>query len=272
MTTRPLTGLLVLLLAAAAAACGDPPVTARDNADVDEPWGRTFLSTSVTEGGEPRPLVAGTEIRLTFFDDHRLGASAGCNIMGGQAEVSDGRLVVADLSTTEMGCDPPRHEQDEWLAGFLTARPAWRLDGAALTLTGGGTEIRLEDREVADPDRPLRGTRWVVDTVVDGDAASSVPPDADAHVTFGGGGEGGGDGFGGSTGCNSMSGTATADGDDALVFSDVITTKMACDADRMRLEEAVLTVLDGRVSYRIEADVLTLDHPSGKGLRLRAGG
>jgi heat shock protein HslJ len=261
--------LLVFVLSAAA--CGDPGQPARASTSVDqagEPWGRAFLSTSVTENDQPRPLVEGTRIRLTFSDDHHLGAQAGCNSMGGPAEISEGedtRLVVGDLATTEMGCDPARHAQDDWLARFLTSRPTWQLDGPRLTLEQGGTRIELTDREVADPDRPLRGTRWVVDTIVGSQAASSVPAGAEAYLVFGD------EGFTGSTGCNQMSGTSAVDSASGrITFSDVISTKMACDDDRMRLERAVVSVLDGQVAYDIEADRLRLDHPSGNGLGLRA--
>ena len=68
-----------------------------------------------------------------------------------------------------------------------------------------------------------------------------------------------------------MSGASTVDSPPGhITFSDVITTKMACDDDRMRLERAVLSVLDGPVAYDVEADRLRLDHPGGNGLGLRA--
>ena len=57
-----------------------------------------------------------------------------------------------------------------------------------------------------------------------------------------------------------------------ITFSEVITTKMACVDDRMRVERAVLATLDGDVRYQIDADVLRLDGPGGRGLRLRAAG
>ncbi len=265
--------ITLILLAVALAGCGrgtDAQAgTANPNPGGDEPWGRTFLSTSVTENGEPRPLVAGTRITLNFVEDgHRLGAQAGCNQMGGQASFSGGRLVVGDLATTEMGCDPPRHAQDEWLARFLTSRPTWSHAASTLTLDNGTTRIELVDREVADPDRPLRGTKWVVDTIVDGESASSVPAGADAHIVLDDE-----DRFTGNTGCNGMGGNAAVHQDrSAITFSEVISTKMACSDDRMRLERAVLDTLDGDVAYRIEADVLQLDGPGGHGLRLRAAG
>lgn len=260
-TTATLAVSLLLLLVA----CGESTTSAGSGGG--NPWGRHFLSVSVTEDAEDRPLVAGTRIRLSFREDGSLGASAGCNSMGGQAEIRDGRLVLAGLSMTEMGCDPDRHAQDEWLAGFLTSRPRFHLDDSLLTLTGEETEIRLQDREVADPDRPLRGTRWEVDSVIEGDAVSSVPEEAGAHLVF----AADSDGFGGSTGCNQVGGRAEIDeAAGTVTFGDVVTTKMACEDDRMQLEGDVLDVVDGTVDYDIEAGRLWLRHPDGKGLGLQA--
>jgi heat shock protein HslJ len=267
--TKIIHRLLVLPLAALAlAACGQAPEETRANGTgEEEPWGRTFLSTAVTEGGNPRPLVEGTRIRLNFGDNRSdFGAHAGCNSMGGAARIDDGHLVVGDLATTEMGCDPARHAQDEWLAAFLTGRPAVTLTGSDLVLTGDGTEIRLSDREVADPDRPLKGTKWVVDGIISGDSVSSVPQGAEAFIVFSETDE---DGFGGNTGCNGMGGKAVV-AETTIEFSEVITTKMFCEDGRGELERAVLEVLDGEVAYEIEADRLTLNHPEGKGLMLKA--
>ena len=272
MRTKTTTTLLVLALALAAGACGQERIPQAGAASTSssgggEPWGKTFLSTEVTENGRPKPLVAGTRITLNFIaDGHRLGAQAGCNQMGGQASFQGGRLVVGDMATTEMGCDPPRHAQDEWLARFLTSRPSWARSGSTLTLDNGTARIVLEDREVANPNRPLRDTKWVVDTLVEGDSASSVPAGVEAFVSFEDDKQ-----FRGNTGCNGMGGnSAVNEGESTIAFSEVITTKMACDDDKMRVERAVLATLDGNVRYKIEADVLSLDAPNGRGLRLRA--
>lgn len=268
-TTRTLLLPLALVAALALGACGRGESTQAGAAGSggDEPWGRTFLSTEVTENGQPKALVAGTRITLNFVEDgHRMGAQAGCNSMGGTATFEGGRLIVNDLATTEMGCDPPRHAQDEWLGRFLTGRPEWSRSGATLTLDNGTTRIVLQDREVADPDRALRGTKWVVDTIVEGQTASSVPAGAEAFVSFDDK-----ESFTGNTGCNGMGGTSVIDEPRSTIrFSEVITTKMACEDDRMRLERAVLATLEGDVRYEIDADVLSLEGPEGRGLRLRA--
>lgn len=229
----------------------------------EELRGRTFLSTSVTEDGRPRELAAGTRVSLRFVEDGRLLADAGCNTMAGQVQTRGGRLSVADLSMTDMGCDAPRHRQDEWLAGFLNAGPAWRLDGANLVLASGPTELVLTDREVAEPDVAIEGTKWVVDTIVDGQVASSTPAGGIASVLL----ERGTAAV--STGCNEGSAPYQLAGT-KIGFGDVVITKKACEPDLAQLEQAVLAVLQGEVEFAVDADRLRLDHPSGKGLQLRA--
>ena len=227
--------------------------------------GRTFLSTAVTENGHAKPLVPGTRIRLNFDDEgRRVGANAGCNHMGGEARVENGRLVAGDLAMTAMGCDGGRSEQDAWLAKFLSDKPTIRANGAELVLANNTTEIRLLDRTVADPDRPLIGTRWVVESIIDRDTASSIPQGAVAHVLLNADGT-----FTGNSGCNSMGGGAVI-ATPTIRFAGVYTTKMACEEGRIRLEQAVLGVLQDTVNYEIVADVLRLRHASGKGLDLRA--
>jgi heat shock protein HslJ len=227
--------------------------------------GRTFLSTAVTENGQPKQLVVGTRIRLSFGEEgRRIGVNAGCNHMGGDARIEDGRLIAGDMAMTAMGCDGGRSEQDAWLATFLSDRPTIRSSGTELVLANNTTEIRFLDRTVADPDRPLIATRWTVESIIDRDTASSIPQGATAQLLFGADGT-----FTGNTGCNQMGGTAAIT-NAALRFSGVFTTKMACEDGRMRLEQAVLEVLRDDVSYEIEADQLRLRHSSGKGIDLRA--
>lgn len=122
----------VLIITTMAAACGDDGGPAIGPGSV---VGRTFLSESVTRDDEPRPLVEGTRIRLMLHEDGRITASAGCNTLSGSMEVERDRIVVGELSTTEMGCEPALHDQDEWLADVLVADPAYVLDGDRLRLS-----------------------------------------------------------------------------------------------------------------------------------------
>ena len=253
---RLMTLLLIPLLAAA---CGDDA-----SGGAARLTGRSFLSDSVSVGGNPRPLVAGTQIRLTFSTDHRISASAGCNILGGTVRIEDDRLTVDNLGSTEMGCDPARHSQDEWLATFLSANPSYVLDGARLQLRSNDTVIELVDREVADPDRSLRTTVWALDGLIDGSAASSIPAGTSATMVFGNE-----DVDVTIASCNQISGSVKI-ATSTIEFGQLVTTDVACTGPAAQLEAAIAAVLDGRVTYAIEAASLRLTHPNGKGLTLRA--
>jgi heat shock protein HslJ len=242
--------LLVLLCALpvlALAACGTVAGTGGQAVG-----GRTFLSTGVTEDGRPRELVDGSRVTLAF-EEGRLRASAGCNTMGGNYRL-DGRSLVTDqLAMTEMGCPPALMDQDTWLADLLTSRPTLDLDGDELTLTSGPTVLSLLDRVVADPDRPLVGTTWRVDSLVTGEAVSSTPGEAQATLTFREDGT-----VEVMAGCNRGRGT-WVEGDGTVTLSGIALTRMACSGDRAELEEAVLRVLQaGELEVRITAASLQL--------------
>jgi heat shock protein HslJ len=219
--------------------------------------GRTFLSVAV----DGRALVPGTRIELRF-DRGSIGASAGCNSMGAEYRMDGNLLVVGQMSQTEMGCDPGRMAQDQWLAELLTGRPQASLAGDTLTLEAAGIRVTLRDREVVNPDRPLVGTRWILDGLISGDAVSSVPAPASMTITDGRASV--------EPGCN-QGGADVEIGDGEMAFGPMALTKMACEPDRMALEQAVTSVLSGRVTWSIEADVLTVLAPNGQGLVFRAG-
>jgi heat shock protein HslJ len=261
--------VLMLLLALAGCARGAAAPAA------GPPWGHTYLSTAVTEQGKPRQLVPGTRITLRFADDGRLIVQAGCNTMQARAQLNADRLVIGDMSTTAMACLSPAGEQDGWVATFLGGQPSWRLAGYELILTGSDITVTLLDREVADPDRALAGAEWTVDTLISpapngsvsagalsAGAAASVPAGVRAFLTFTTDGK-----VTGSGGCNSLSGTYTADGA-KLTVAEVASTRMACTDERGTVEAAVLGVLRGTVTYTIDANHLTLTAADGTGLRL----
>lgn len=258
-------GCAVVVLAAG---CGAGTVTSRDGDD--GLTGRTFLSAEITEAGSPRELVADTRIRLEFHDDGRLDADAGCNQLVGTVTIGDETLELEGMGATEMGCDPARHDQDAWLMEFLTASPTWHLSDDRLTLTRGSTQMVLLDRAIADPDRPLAGTRWVVDTIIRGagpdGAANSVSAGAEGSAWL----KIDGATFTGHTGCHEVAGTVTVDGD-TLRFADTVQTDQACPPEAEEVDQVMTTIVTGvEVRLEIEAARLTLTHPDGLGVALRA--
>jgi heat shock protein HslJ len=213
----------------------------------------------------PHTLVPGTQISLGFPEKGKITAQAGCNSLFGDVTFEQTKLAVSGMGGTDMGCDKARHDQDQWLSTFLTEAPAWALTGDELVLTGKDAEIRLIDRHVANPDKPLLNTRWVVESMLDGETASSVPAEMKpAELIFLADGT-----VSGYTGCNQLTGKATQS-PGKIKFEGIGTTKMACGGVTDAIERNVLAVLDGEVTVKVEADMLELKHPSGKGLAFRA--
>lgn len=235
--------LLAIASVATVIACSAADSPSPSSASLD---GRTFLSTDL----EGATLVPGTRIRLAFADGS-LNANGGCNTMGGAYSIDGDRLRASQMSMTEMGCDEPRMQQDQWLGGLL-GDVAFTLDGDTLTLTDGTIHLTLVDKEVATPDQPLEGTEWILDGIVSGDAVSSVPVGVTASIRITSGR------VELKPGCNSGGGTVEVTAD-TLTFGPIALTKMACEPGPMSVETAVVAVLSGPVDYTIDADVLTLD-------------
>ena len=234
----------IALLSTLLAACGAVSQPTLD--------GTEWLSTAVTDDGADRPLVDGTRIRLGFTDG-QLAASAGCNTIGGDYRIDAGRLAFEGGSMTEMGCDEDRHAQDDWLLGLLASQPAIVRDGDKLTLTSGAVVVALQDREVAEPDLPLVGTTWTVDTILSGAAASSVPDDLVATLVFN---QDGTVDF--AAGCSPGSGTYEVS-DGSLRLRDIVTEQTACEDAAIQLEAAVLPILAAdELDYVIDAGSLTV--------------
>ncbi len=275
--------LLVLASALLAAACGAGPGATIEPAPTDTPIapapsassgapsamgpvadasvvaGRTFLST----GHDDHQLAPGTQVRLVFRDASQLGVSAGCNSMGGPYTITDSTLhIPGPMITTEMGCAAPLMDQDTWIAAFLDGA-AMTTDGEMLVLSRDGDTLTFVDEEVANPDRPIEGTTWVVEGLVQNQAVSSVPVGLTSTLVFA-------DGKVAYKGCNSGSGTATI-GTDTITFGPIATTRMACPQPAMDLEQFVLGVLTGEVTATVDGDVLHL-LGAGGGLDLRAQG
>jgi len=220
--------------------------------------GRKFTAKAITEQGTARPVVAGTSIELWFTDDGRVVVNAGCNTMSGTVSLAGGRLDVPDMSITEMGCDQLRHEQDQRLSALLASKPSWRLDGENLVLSSPSAEVVLIPRDV----RPLVGTTWKLDTLIQGDVAGSGPAGVGATLVFGP------DEVTVSGLCNLRTVKYQASGS-TITFELGPLTKMSCAPEIMAVESAAVALFDGQAAYKIDTDTLTITKGD-KGLHFTA--
>ena len=249
--------LLILGLAVLTTACGS---SSRSSSSVPTTFpqaslrGHTFIATEVSN----HTIVPGTMISIAFEGD-TLSVNAGCNSMGGGYKINRGVLTVTDLATTEIGCEPARAAQDKWLGEFLTAGPEIVTGDQSITLKSGATVVKLTDKKIVRPDVPLAGTRWNVETVINGETATSNS--TPAWIQFSNDGR-----FKASNGCGQIEGTATPHGD-TITFAGKWTILADCPATASvpHFDELV----NGTAHYEINSDQLTLTGP-GWGLGLRA--
>lgn len=243
----------VLLLATFAAACGEeqPPGT--------DPFGtNTWRLVAATVDGSALVLVDGSPVTLRV-DAGQLGGTAACNSYGGPIAIVDGVVTIGpDLVQTEMYCVDETVMDLE--SAYLAALP--RVDtvvitGDELTLTGDGVELRFEVVP-PEPDAALIGTNWALDTITEGEVAST--PAAPATLVFAADGS-----VSGSTGCNSLFGSYAA----ATGFSPLGTTKMACEPAIMAQEALVLEILGPEATLTIEGSLLTVADLEGRTLVYR---
>lgn len=229
-----------------------PPVT-------DVRWG----VDSVTVGGKRSAAPAGAHVEIGAKG--RASGSFGCNRFTADVRIDGNALTVAPGATTDMGCekDIQRFEtlMSRTFSGRLTAAAVANRK-LTLTTTKGDT-IAL----TSEPPVPLSGTDWTITTLVSGSSASSLPAGTEnsARIAFGRDGS-----VHGTLGCNSFRGKADVSGS-AIAFSPLVTTRKMCPDPGMRLERALLAVLDGkRTTYGIGHRTLSLTAQGGKGLAASA--
>jgi heat shock protein HslJ len=220
--------------------------------------GRTFISTAVVG----HRLAAGTHLQITFTRDERISVNAGCNTLGAGYHIDAAQLVVDALAGTEMGCDPDRMAQDQWIGELLQSKPELVVATDGITLRSGTTTLTLRDRKVIDPDRPLVATTWIVDSEIDRSTVSSVPLGANARIRL-------------ATnqridvyeGCKHMSGSVQMR-QTSFTVRDLVGTAPAKCAGPPAFSFG--RVLPGAVRFEIDADRLTLTNADGFGFAFHA--
>jgi heat shock protein HslJ len=242
----------LLLLGGCAATAGSPP-------EVSGQW----ELVEFTVDGTVRPDPAGARATLTVSDGE-LGGSSFCNTYSGTYRLDGDELSVSGLGGTEMGCEPEVMEAE---AAYLTALGAAERAAVAdgyLVLTGPDAELRFRPQPEV-PASDLSGTRWQLETLLQGDVASSTTGEPavleladDGTLTA-------------STGCRDLTGSWALDGDVVRV-SGVEAATGSCPPDVAAQDEQVTTVLSADFQVAVVEDSLTLTGRDGLGLVYRDAG
>lgn len=224
--------------------------------DLEDLWGRTFVSTRVIEGGEPRPLISGTSIELTFFEERgRRGArwSAGCNTFGTSIAITPDRLVLGEIGGTQKGGSPECQDQDDWLAGFLGSDPNWELRDDTLTLTSGETIIELEAAPSGDPE-DLWGRTFVSAQVTEDDQPRALIPGTRIRLIFGKERRS----LGWSAGCNGFGTRVRITADRLLLLGQVLGTLRGCSEELEEQDDWLARFFGSDPEWELRGDSLIL--------------
>jgi heat shock protein HslJ len=227
--------------------------------DRGTPVGAWTLTRGTTASGDIS-LSPDHPITLTI-DAEKVGGHAACNIYGGTVAIDGDAIQLSAMSMTEMACLDERAMNAE--AVYMAALGEvvrWARDGDQLILSGDGVELTF-GLQPPVPDAEIVGTTWVLDTLIQGDAASTVLGDATLVLAADGT-------FIGSTGCRKLTGSYEISGD-AIDFSDVTPTG-DCTHELRGQDSLVFDVLDGGVKATVDGSTLTLMGNDRQGLGYHA--
>lgn len=237
-----------------------------------------ILAACVTQGAETGPQVAadaagswvlasgtGPDGEIRIFDDHRItltiqggevGGTSACNQYGGTIAFSGNAVRIGEIGGTEMACEPDVMATESAYAAALMAVTRWGRDGDQLRFTGEGVDLRFELLPPV-PDEEIVGTTWVLESLIQGEAASSVQGEAFLMLTADGK-------FSGMTGCREIRGSYVVNGD-VIDFVDLAAVG-DCPPERQAQDRIVIEVLEGGFSATIDGASLTLSDNAGQGL------
>jgi heat shock protein HslJ len=216
---------------------------------------------SGTSGGAEIPLVDGHRITLLVEEGQAGGVSA-CNHYFATLTVDGETVMFTGLGGTDMACMPEEAMESEaaYLRALGTITTASR-DTELLVLTGPDTELRYAPL-LPVPTANLVGTVWALETLIDGDTASSVMGEP-ATLELGDDGT-----FTASTGCRSLTGRYEVTGDEVIVTE--MTATGDCSDELATQDALVVEVLGDGFTVEVDGDGLTVSSRGGRGLGYRA--
>jgi heat shock protein HslJ len=243
---------LVLVVAGCGTATGSAP-------EVTGEWELVEFSRD----GAVVPEPVGGRATLVVSDGE-LGGTSFCNSYSGTYELDGDDLSVSGLGGTEMACAPELMDAESaYLAALGSVEQAATAEGY-LVLSGGDAELRY--RPVPEvPASDLVGTAWVLETLLDGEVASSTTG-ARAVLELADDGT-----LTASTGCRGLTGSWSLEGDVVRVTG-VEPEAAACEPDVAAQDDQVVAVLSADFQVAVSEDSLTLTGADGLGLVYRDAG
>lgn len=211
--------------------------------------------------GQTLELVPSHPVTITFGDD-AFGGTASCNGYGGVYQRAESAIVFDDIAVTEMACIPAEIMilESQFLQALQRADSV--LLAETMSLTGNGVRLMFQAVEPIE-EADLLGTVWVLDTLIQGDTASSVTGDRATLEFFSDGSAIGG------TGCRTFSGQYVVSGAE-IVFTDLSADGQACVGDLAAQDSHVISAIEGGFRVDIDGDRMITRTQGDQGLGYRA--
>lgn len=244
--------LIALLLVSAA--CGDGEV-AGDTTGWPRPDGDWQLVDGVQTPAEyPITMsIVGTEV----------SGRAACNSYFGTVVVNGSAIGFGELGGTDMGCETAVMEAERTFLSGLAITESFEYRNDRLVLLGASNEL-IFDRVAPVPTAALLDTTWLLDTLIEGETATSVAGDpatlllaVDGSLTA-------------STGCRSLTGRWLESG--GVIVVPELAADGECPDELWKQDSLVVTVIGDEFRAEVEGDRLTLTSMGGDGLVYRADG
>ncbi|MER6916804.1 META domain-containing protein [Streptomyces sp. NPDC000594] len=212
---------------------------------------------SVTADGRKSAAPAGAYLEIT--KKGRVQGHSGCNRFSAAADLTGTTLTVQPAERTTVACTDGPGAFERTLDAALTGELKAALDGDRLTLkASGGDSIALS----ATKPVPLTGTTWMVNSLLTGDVAESMPAGTEqvARLVIAPDGT-----VSGSLGCNTFRGRAKVT-DSTIELGRLAATRRLCTGPAEQVEAHLRKVLDGTVGYVLRDGGLALTGPANQGL------
>jgi len=263
--------VFVFAVAVVAAGCGggddSPSTTGGPDAAAPGLDGTAWEATEIYVDGEPVGIAAGSRVTFEVGADGAVGGTTGCNSYFGEAVITPGGIRIGQLGMTEMACDEPLNTQEATVIRILENADRWAITSGILTLGAadgsGGIDFVAPGPVI---DALLSGTEWILETIIDGDAARTPVREAtEATIRF----DVSANAFSGSTGCNDFNGEVIVAPPEISV-ENLAWTERGCEPAIMEQEIFVLEVIRAASEIGIAGDLLTVRDDGTRALVYRA--
>ena len=116
-----------------------------------EPFGNSYVSTSIEKEGERYELFDDKRLRVSFSGSDGQGSvgwRATCNEFFAPVQMEGNRLIIESAGSTLMECFPLRRmRQDNFIKRFFEADPTYVVSGNRLELSARDVVIHLRQRD-----------------------------------------------------------------------------------------------------------------------------